>query len=80
MCKVIRTKWSELSAPVVCEMLKDFPQCGIKYTGKFGIGLVLVKRDKDITLRKIQEKAIAANPKESHYAFIPDNIALAAGL
>ena len=81
MCKMIRTDWADLKASMVHGLLKkDFPQCGIKYTAKYGRGLVLVKKSKGITLEKIYEKALAANKYCSHIFFIPDPVAKVYGL
>ena len=78
MCKVM--KWDKLKAIVAAEMLKGpFPKCGIKYTGKYGIGLVLVKYNvpgKEL----IMEKARAANPNGSIAFIIPKKIAAVYGI
>jgi hypothetical protein len=75
MCEVIRTDWSELEPKLVHSLLLKFPECGIKYTGKYGAGLVLVKQASDITMAKIIEKAQAANSEKSYFFMIPQQVA-----
>jgi hypothetical protein len=75
MCEVIRTKWSKLEPTLVHNLLTDFPKCGIKYTGKYSAGLVLVKQASDITMAKIVEKAQAANSEKSYFFMIPQQVA-----
>ena len=75
MCNVQVGKWSNLVSTHVPGMLRGkFPSCGIKFTGKYGAGLVLVKYDvTDLDL--IIQKAKAASEKISYVFVIPKSIA-----
>ena len=76
MCKIMICEWNELSSTHAHEMLKgDFPSCGIKYTSKFGAGLVVIKGAVSRSL--LNEKARAAGIKHNiSYVFkAPKNIA-----
>ena len=78
MCKFM--KWDKLKSTYAAEMLRgSFPKCGIKYTGKYGKVLVLVKydvTDKNLVI----EKAKAASDDGSIAFIIPPKIAKAAGI
>ena len=80
MCKILIGEWSELSSTHAHEMLKgDFPQCGVKYTSKYGAGLVLVREG--ISRQLLKEKAKAAGAKQDRsYVFkVPQSIAAVYG-
>lgn len=80
MCKVIISKFKDLKGSYAADMLKgSFPKCGIKYTGKYGHGLVLVRYD--VTdFDSVKEKAKAASDSVSHVFVIPKQIEMAVGL
>jgi hypothetical protein len=71
-------KWRELRATIVPEVLEEYkkkpwPKCGIKYTRRYGHGLVFVKSDvTDLDL--IKDKARAASDKISYVFTIPKNV------
>ena len=78
MCKVM--KWDKLKSTIASEMLKGkFPKCGVKYTGKYGVGLLLVKYDVP-GKQSIMEKARASSPNGAIAFIIPRKIAIAAGI
>lgn len=80
MCKVLMTPFKQLKSSYAAEMLKGkFPTCGIKYTGKHGAGLVLVKHDvTDIS--SVIAKAKAAGDSVAHVFVIPKQICRAVRL
>ena len=78
MCQVIVRKWSDLKSTYAAEMLKgEFPKCGVKYTGKHGQGLVLVKYN--VTIEVARQKAVAAHNCISHVFVIPKRVAAVYG-
>ncbi len=80
MCKIMIGEWKELSATHAAEMLKGpFPKCGIKFTSKYGAGLVLVRDG--IPRNLLVEKAKAAGAKNNiTYVFkVPQSIAAVYG-
>ena len=78
MCKVM--KWDKLKSIVAAEMLKgSFPKCGVKYTGKYGKGLLLIRYDVADT-EMVRQKARAASDKGSIGFIIPRNIAAVFGI
>ena len=80
MCKIMIGEWKELSSTHAAEMLKGpFPRCGVKYTSKYGAGLVLVRDG--ISRALLTEKAKAAGMKEDRsYVFkVPPRIAAVYG-
>ena len=75
MCKIMIGEWKELSATHAAEMLKGpFPKCGVKFTSKYGAGLVLVRDG--VSRELIREKAKAAGVKSDiSYVFtVPPRI------
>ena len=80
MCKVILGKFNELKSTYAVDMLRgSFPACGIKYTGKYGAGLVLVRYD--VTdMEAVRAKAKAANELVSHVFVIPRIVGKVVGL
>lgn len=81
MCKIIVQKWKNLKSTHAAEMLKSFPDCGVKYTGKFGQGLVLVRPDlTDIEFVKSKAKMAAIKSNISHVFIIPRPVVKAMGL
>ena len=71
---IIVRKWKDLQSTLVPDLLKgDFPQCGVKYTGKYGQGLVLALYNVPIDI--IKSKAKAANSSISHVFVIPKSVA-----
>lgn len=80
MCKIEVRKFKELRSTYFSEMTKgNFPKCGIKYTGKYSHGLVLVKYNVP-GIEAIKEKARAANDTISHVFVIPKAAAMAVGI
>lgn len=78
MCKVM--KWDKLKSTYAAEMLKGaFPKCGVKYTGKYGKGLLLIKYDVADT-EMVRQKAKAASDKGSIGFIIPRKIAAVYGI
>ena len=74
MCKIIVRKWNNLKSTYAAEMLKgSFPKCGVKFTGKHGQGLVLVRYDVPIDI--VKQKARAANQVISNVFVIPRKVA-----
>ena len=60
MCEIQIGEWKELASTYAAEMLRgEFPKCGIKYTGKYGAGLVLILAG-GTNLDLVREKARAA--------------------
>ncbi len=80
MCNVKVSKWNNLVSTYVPGMLRGkFPDCGVKYTGKHGAGLVLVKYD--VTDKNlIIQKAKAASESISYVFVIPKAIAKVYGI
>ena len=80
MCKVLMTPFNQLKGSYAADMLKGkFPECGIKYTGKHGVGLVLVRHD--VTdFAAVVEKAKAAGDRVAHVFVIPKVFGKAVGL
>jgi len=77
---ILVRKWDNLKSTVANEMMAGkFPDCGVKYTGKYGPGLVLVKYDVS-DKNMIMQKARAANSEISHVFIIPRSIEKAAGI
>lgn len=61
-------KWNRLQAREVPKLLRgNFPKCGVKFTNKYGTGLVLIKYDVS-NLALIKDKVNAAG--EGAMAFI----------
>ncbi len=80
MCKIKVRKFKNLRSTCFSEMTKGkFPKCGIKYTRKYGHGLVLVKYDVP-GVDLIKEKARAASDTVSHVFVIPKAAAMAVGI
>ena len=74
MCKIIVRKWNNLKSTYAADMLKgSFPKCGVKFTGKHGQGLVLVRYDVPIDI--VKQKARAANQVISNVFVIPRKVA-----
>ena len=72
--------WNDLKETIATEMMTGkFPTCGIKYTGKYGPGVVLVKYDVS-DKNMIMQKAKAANSEISYVFIIPRSIEKAAGI
>ena len=79
MCKIIVRKWNNLKSTYAAEMLKgSFPKCGVKFTGKHGQGLVLVRYDVPIDV--VKAKAKAANNIVSNVFVIPRKVARVYGI
>ncbi len=79
MCKIIVRKWNNLKSTYAAEMLKgSFPKCGVKFTGKHGQGLVLVRYD--VPINVVKAKAKAANQVISNVFVIPKKVADVYGL
>jgi len=79
MCKIIVRKWNNLKSTYAAEMLKGrFPKCGVKFTGKHGQGLVLVRYDVPIDV--VKAKAKAANQVISNVFVIPRKVARVYGI
>jgi len=73
MCKILVRKWDNLKSSLVAEAITgDFPKCGVKYTGKYGQGLVIARFNAPISL--IKEKARAANQEITHVFVMPRSI------
>ena len=73
MCKIMN--WDNNKSLVAADMLKvTFPACGIKYTGKYGVGLLLIRYDvADKNL--IRQKAKASSDQGAIGFVIPKKIA-----
>ena len=79
MCEVSFQDWDNLKSKFAGEMLsKNFPECGIKYTGKHGHGLVIALAHAPFD--SILKKAAAANSEKSYVFMVPDKIAAVYGL
>ena len=79
MCKIIVRQWNNLRSTYAADMLKGrFPKCGVKFTGKYGQGLVLVRYDVPIDVVKL--KAKAANQVISNVFVIPRKVARVYGI
>ena len=79
MCRVFVREWSDLSSTLAYEMMRGkFPECGVKFTGKHGQGLVIAKYGTPIDI--ILQKARAASTDISQVFVIPKGIAGAVGL
>jgi hypothetical protein len=78
-CDISFQEWDNLKSSFAGKMLsRDFPACGIKYTGKHGPGLVLALAS--ASLDSILQKASAANEDKSYVFIIPDSVAAVYGL
>lgn len=81
MCTIIVRKWDELKSTVASEMMRGkFPDCGAKFTSKYGQGLVLVKYGVPIGIVKDKAKAAGINSHTAHVFVIPRAIAAAVGV
>ena len=79
MCRVFVREWSDLSSTLASEMMRGkFPDCGVKFTGKYEQGLVIAKYNVPIDI--IRQKAKAAHHEISQVFIIPRPIEIAAGL
>lgn len=75
MCKIMIGDWKELSSTHAAEMLKGpFPKCGIKFTSKYGAGLVLVRDGVKRALIKEKAKAAGAKYGVSYVFKVPPRI------
>ena len=82
MCKILFRKWNNLKSTYASEMMSGkFPDCGIRYTSKYGEGLVLVNHSvTDIDMVRQKAKAAGINTDTAHVFIIPKPIAIAAGI
>ncbi len=80
MCKIMVGEWNELSSTHAAEMLKGpFPKCGVKYTSKYGAGLVLVRDGISRALLVEKAKAAGANADISFVFKVPARISAVYG-
>ena len=79
MCRKILRKWNTLRSTYAADMLKgEFPKCGVKYTGKYGQGLVLALYH--VPADVVISKAAASSSKISNIFIIPKSVARVYGL
>lgn len=79
MCDIEFSSWDELKSTFAAEMLSgDFPKCGIKFTSKHGVGLVLAAAHAPFD--QIVKKAKAAHPDKSYVFMIPEKVARIYGI
>lgn len=80
MCKIMIGEWSRLKSTVAADMLKGaFPKCGVKYTKKYGHGLVLVMDGVPLDIVRDKAKAAGMDSYMSVVFKVPNRIAAVYG-